>query len=80
MSADAHNTKVIERQRRFFAGDAPGDRLVFVWSSDEQPDAPPAEHLPGLVNEHILANDGRLPDHDALQAIVAKVVDGHRQY
>jgi len=80
MPSNARNLEVIERQRRFFAGDTPGARLTFVWSGEPQPDAPPVEDLPGLVKEHYLANDGRLPDHAALEKIVRKVVDDCRRY
>jgi len=80
MPSSTRNLEIIERQRRFFAGDAPGDRLVFVWPVEARPDAPIVEHLPGLVNQHMLANDGALPDRAALEAIVHTVVDGHRAH
>ena len=80
MPSNARHTEIMARQRRFFAGDAPGDRLVFVWPLEPESEGPPVEHLPGRVNEHLLTNDGRLPDRAALEAIVGKVVDDHRQY
>ncbi|KKN68568.1 hypothetical protein LCGC14_0449990 [marine sediment metagenome] len=72
--------EIIERQRRFFAGNTPGERLVFVWGADPQPDAPAVEQLPPQVNAYYLANDGQLPDHAALEAMVRKTVADCRRY
>ena len=80
MATATPNADVIRRQREFFAGNTAGDRLVFVSSLDPMPDAPPVDHLPGLVNEHLLANDGQLPDDAAVEAIIRKIVEGYRRY
>ena len=80
MPANARHTEIIQRQRQFFASNTPGERLVFVWSCDPQPDAPPVAHLPSQVNEYYLANDGKLPDHAALKTMVEKTVADSRRY
>ncbi|MHC4563145.1 MAG: hypothetical protein ACYS8X_10290 [Planctomycetota bacterium] len=71
---------IIQRQRRFFAGNKPGERLVFVWRADPEPDAPPVEQLPPQVNRYICDNDGKLPDHAALGRIVERTVSDARRY
>ena len=80
MPSPQRNADVIQRHREFFAGNTPGDRLVFVTSMDSMPGCPPLEHLPGLVNEHLLAHDGQLPDDAALEAIIRRIVDGYRRH
>jgi len=70
----------IERQRQFFAGDSPGDRLVFVYSSDPSPEQPPVTGLMQRVNQFIQAHDGRLPEDSDLEQIVAAVVSQFRTY
>ncbi len=80
MPANTRNTEVIRRQRDFFAGSTPGDRLVFLWNADGDPDSPAVEQLPSQVNEYYLANDGKLPDHAALEKMVSKTVSDCRRY
>ncbi len=80
MSSNPRNTEAIERQQRFFAGDEPGDRLVFITCTDSLPDAPGVEQLPSQVNQYYCDNDSALPDHAALEAMVAKTVTDCRRY
>ncbi len=74
------NNDTIERQRRFFASDTPGDRLVFVWSPEAYADCPPVEQLMGQVNDYIAANAGQLPGRPALERIVTRTVSDARRY
>ncbi len=74
------NNEIIERQRRFFAGSAPGERLAFVWCPELNDDSPPVEQLMGQVNEYIKANSGQLPDRPALEAMVTRTVSDARRY
>ena len=80
MPVKARHAEIIEGHRRFFAGDAPGDRLVFVWGADPDPGPPPVEQLMGQVNEYYLANDGKLPGHAALKTMVEKTVSDAREF
>ena len=74
------NTDIIQRQRQFFASETPGDRLVFISMTDGYDDAPPVEHLGPQINDYIVAHDGALPDHAALETIVSRTVADARRY
>jgi hypothetical protein len=70
----------VERQRRFFAGDKPGERLIFVRHDTAHDDAPPLTGLMGQVNDFVFANDGCLPEGPDLERIVGRTVSEFREY